>query len=117
MVPAGVPSPLPPAILPFPFRVRFNFAANAEPVWQEPESATVKLDQAVFAGLSPGSVGLYQVNFRVPQPPPGAPACFIEGVQSNLTVTLAGGTSSDGVKLCVGVGDASVIAWQYSLAH
>ncbi|MBC7927297.1 MAG: hypothetical protein H7039_16735, partial [Bryobacteraceae bacterium] len=30
---------------------------------------------AIYAGLVPGEVGLYQVNLRVPAVPAGLPAC------------------------------------------
>jgi uncharacterized protein (TIGR03437 family) len=54
-----------------------------------------------FAGMSPGSVGLYNVNFVVP-PPSGALAeCDDLSVSSNLTVTLIATTSFDGASICV----------------
>jgi uncharacterized protein (TIGR03437 family) len=53
-----------------------------------------------YSGLVPGYAGLYQVNFIVPQPPAGLQACS-GGVVSNLTVSVGGLTSFDGVRICV----------------
>lgn len=85
--------------------VRYDFHPNAQPQlvyifdaakWQAP----------LFAGLVPGSVGLYQVNVRIPEPPPGTPAC--DGyVGTNLTITvmaLSYPGSMDGVGVCVDMG-------------
>jgi uncharacterized protein (TIGR03437 family) len=55
-----------------------------------------------FIGMSPGSVGLYNVNFVVPPPPAALAECDEISVSSNLTVTLIGGFSSfDGAAICV----------------
>ena len=55
-----------------------------------------------FIGMSPGSVGLYQVNFAVPPPSAALTECDEISVSSNLTVTLLGGFSSfDGAAICV----------------
>ena len=54
-----------------------------------------------FVGMSPGSVGLYQINFVVPPPPAGLRECDNISVNSNLTVTLMAGTSFDGAGICV----------------
>jgi uncharacterized protein (TIGR03437 family) len=63
-----------------------------------------------FAGLTPGFVGLYQINFLILSPPVGVSACApsrgvganpFASVLSNLTVTLVGTTSFDGAAICV----------------
>jgi len=54
----------------------------------------------LYSGLTPGFVGLYQINFVVPPPPAGIQACF-GTVQSNLTVSVGGQTSFDGAGICV----------------
>ena len=65
----------------------------------------------VFVGLTPGFAGLYQINFVVPTTPaPVAPCVRSLGwgadpfahVLTNLTVTVIGATSFDGVAICVG---------------
>ena len=55
----------------------------------------------VFSGLAPGFVGLYQVNFIVPQPPPSHLPCGPADIQSNLTVSIGGDISFDGAGICV----------------
>ena len=102
-VPAGSPAPLPPASLRFPLRISLNFTPNAPPVWWATVSSTMIFDQAVFAGLTPGFAGLYQVNFTVPKPPAGTPACLTSNVLSNVTVTLLPGGTFDGAQFCVQV--------------
>lgn len=54
----------------------------------------------MFAGLTPGSVGLYQVNFVIPSAPQPTFACG-NGISSNLTLTIVGATSFDGAGICV----------------
>lgn len=56
----------------------------------------------VYAGLSPGSVGLYQFNFVVPPPPSGTQPCG-DIVHSNLTISFVGPNSFDGAGICVAV--------------
>jgi hypothetical protein len=84
----------------------FDFSPNAGPSTpsQRRDPGTPPLP--VFAGLSPGSAGLYQVNFVVPIPPPGTPACF-GTVHSNLTVSVIGANSTDGVGICVTSSDGT----------
>ena len=63
----------------------------------------IDIKKPVFAGATPGYVGLYQVNFVVPPIPSGTPACveppqFPAGqnvVESNLTVSIGGAFSFD----------------------
>jgi hypothetical protein len=57
------------------------------------------------AWLTPGFVGLYQVNVGLPSTFPGVPSCG-QGepqskIQSNLTINLGGPYSSDGAAICV----------------
>jgi hypothetical protein len=54
----------------------------------------------VFAGLTPGFVGLYQVNFVIPTIANRVLACG-PGITSNLTLTVIGLTSFDGAGICV----------------
>jgi len=92
------------------FNLDFNYQVNALPT----KPFTVEPDRVplvpLFAGLAPGFVGLYQVNFVVPtQPPNGTPLCTAAGAagpgadiaQSNLTVSIGGQFSFDGAGICV----------------
>jgi uncharacterized protein (TIGR03437 family) len=62
-----------------------------------------------FQGLSPGSVGLYQINVTLPEVASGVESCSLPGtvgpggafVSSNLTLMIKGGASSDSVGICV----------------
>ena len=55
----------------------------------------------LFAGLTPGFVGLYQVNFVVPAVPASLQPCSPGGPASNLTIILSGFSSRDVVGICV----------------
>lgn len=88
-------------------RLDFVFGSNVKPrdIRRLNDAATIKPN---YAGLVPGLVGLYQINFQVPSLPSQLPKCD-ELTKSNLTVTLGlppsdlrgGGGSFDGVGICV----------------
>lgn len=86
------------------FTLDFNYHPNALP--SRPLSTG---PQPIFAGTTPGYVGLYQVNFVVPPVPAGTPPCVDASmlqppynvVQSNLTVSIGGQFSFDGARICV----------------
>lgn len=62
-----------------------------------------------FSGLTPGEVGLYQINFTVQAPSIAAPSCS-EGLEPNLTiklVTALSGAVSDSAEMCVDTGGAN----------
>jgi uncharacterized protein (TIGR03437 family) len=92
------------------FNLDFNYGVNAlptKPFTGRPDSIPLL---PLFAGLAPGYVGLYQVNFTVPPGPPNGisqcalPATFAPGAkvaQSNLTVSIGGQFSFDGAGICV----------------
>jgi hypothetical protein len=84
----------------------FDFFPNAGPSKPNQRRDPGTPPVPVFAGLSPGSAGLYQVNFIVPTPPPGTPTCF-GTVHSNLTVSVIGANSTDGAGICVTVSDGA----------
>ncbi len=88
------------------FGLDFNFRPNA--------LATKPLADApppLYAGATPGYVGLYQINFVVPPAPAGTPPCADASalpvgsnvVQSNLTVSVGGAFSFDAARICVAV--------------
>ncbi len=85
--------------------VEFNYAVNAPPSNGIPAPfATCALGVTcpvppAFAGLTSGSVGLYQVNVVVP-PSKNVFPCGA-GVVSNLTISLIGQSSFDGAGICV----------------
>jgi len=86
------------------FALDYNYHPNALPSRPLPTGS-----QPVFAGTTPGYVGLYQVNFVVPPVPAGTPPCMDTStlfppynvVQSNLTVSVGGQFSFDGARICV----------------
>ncbi len=85
-----------------PYQVGFNFQANALPL-APPQSVAAP----VYAGLTPGRPGLYQINFVVPPIPAGLPACYTgEGasfVNTNLAVSIGRFAFTDGALICVSV--------------
>jgi uncharacterized protein (TIGR03437 family) len=95
------------------YTMDFSYRRNALPTRPPPiEADGPAVPQPLYAGATPGYVGLYQVNFIVPPVPPGTPACAeIVGPQpptanmvySNLTVSVGGRFSFDGAGICVAV--------------
>jgi hypothetical protein len=88
------------------FALDFSFHPNTLPSRPLPVGPP-----PLFAGTTPGYVGLYQVNFVVPPVPAGTPPCVDTSalplgsnvVQSNLTVSVGGAYSFDGARICVAV--------------
>jgi uncharacterized protein (TIGR03437 family) len=92
------------------FNLDFNYSVNAlatKPVQTSPDRILI---HPLYAGLAPGYVGLYQVNFTVPQGPQNGiahcalPGSFAPGSnvpQSNLTVSIGGQFSFDGAGIRV----------------
>jgi uncharacterized protein (TIGR03437 family) len=80
-------------------QVRFDFTVDAAPS----ERTDIQLP-TIPAYLTPGQVGLYQINVQLPASFPDVPPCSTTdaaGVRSNLTIDLNGAFSYDGAPICV----------------
>jgi uncharacterized protein (TIGR03437 family) len=111
-VKTGAPAPLPAPVVAEPIVVQFDFHPNAGPSrpYVNPLIMTPVFPGPVFAGLTPGQVGLYQLNVRIPDTLPAVLPCTRSGgvvygltgtVTSNLTINIAGLASFDGAAICV----------------
>jgi len=98
VVPTGHASPNPAATTDVPFKL--DFPANASP--SAPAIGLDPQDAKRFVGLTPGSVGLFQINFAVPPVPAGTPPCG-GLVRSNFTISIGDADSFDGAAICVAV--------------
>jgi uncharacterized protein (TIGR03437 family) len=106
-VPAGQVTPTPPPRAHNSFHLQFNFGPNAGP--GRPYGEPAALPKPEFVGLTPGEVGVYQINVRIPDAIPPVPPCGGSGagrwpVLSNLTITVSGdiyNDTFDGAALCV----------------
>jgi uncharacterized protein (TIGR03437 family) len=108
----GQASPAPAATVSSRLYLQFDFRSNAMP--SPPyidHAAVIPPPSATFAGLTPGQVGLYQINVRIPSSIPAVESCgsscshvactVYNTVQSNLTIDIGGNTSFDGAAICV----------------
>ena len=102
VVPTGWAAAQPAPVTQETFQLNFDYRSNAPPYRPVCATPAACLEaEPVFAGLSPGYAGLYQVNFIVPPPPAGTPPCDGSTITSNLTVSLLGSDSFDGARICV----------------
>lgn len=105
-VPTGQATPAIAPEAPNVVEVNFEYGANEGPSRGLPLSLTVCsttpncVFTPSFAGLTPGTVGLYQINFVIPGSTQGVIPCG-PVVTSNLTLTVVGLTSFDGTGICV----------------
>jgi len=88
VVPAGTPSPNPPAVATRHFSLILNYGC-----------ATKRTVTPDFVGLTPGLVGLYQVNFVVPEPVVCSPPSAFNFSGGNLTLLSDDWVSSSTVWL------------------
>ncbi len=97
-VPSGTPSPISPARAETVGLVFLNFQPGAAP------GSTGGIPaEPLFAGLTPGLVGLYQLNVKLPdQIPPDARPCGPgSGEAKIMTLTIFGAQNFDGAQICV----------------
>lgn len=96
-VTTGAVTPTPaPVLVAAPFwAVDFDFRPNAVPT---PPVARVA---PLFVGLTPGQVGLYQINVQIPETLPAISACYPARYNSNVTIDIGGTDSFDGAPICV----------------
>jgi uncharacterized protein (TIGR03437 family) len=91
---AGDVTPTPAPVVSGGIGIRFDFRPNAG------ATSLLEAQATAPAYLTPGQVGLYQVNVRLPSAFPAVQSCG-GNVQSNLTITLSSSWSSDGAAICV----------------
>ena len=108
----GQASPTPAATLASFLYFQFDFRTNATPSRPYINPLILAPIQApIFAGLTPGQVGLYQINLRIPSSIPAVGSCgttcshtkctVYNTVQSNLTIDIGANASFDGAAICV----------------
>ena len=110
----GGASPTPAAASSSLLYLRFDFRLNAGPSrpYVNPLIvAPVPTPVPIFAGLTPGQIGLYQINVRIPSTVPTMAKCgaicgpgkctMYNAVQSNLTIDIGASASFDGAPICV----------------
>ncbi len=80
--------------------LEFSFLASPRP-WNglPPDSPNVVVVEPEYMGLAPGQIGLYQINFVMPKVPPDLRRCR-SSPDSNVTISVAGFYSFDGVGFC-----------------
>ena len=94
--------------------LQFDFRTNASPSrpYVNPLiMAPIPTPGPVFAGLTPGQVGLYQINVTIPSTIPAVDKCgstcshvactTYNTVTSNLTIDIGANLSWDGAAICV----------------
>ena len=98
---SGEATPLPAPVVEVYTDFTYNFTGESSP--HLPLRNEVNRKATLFAGLTPGSVGLYQVNFMVPELPLQFQKRCDTFLSTNLTVSIGGLRSFDGVAICVRV--------------
>jgi uncharacterized protein (TIGR03437 family) len=114
VVQTGGASPAAPAVTGRNFWLQFDFYPNAAPsVPYVSGTGQWAVVDPVFVGLTPGQVGLYQINVIIPKAPMSLLPCstfdgttgsvitLFNVIGSNLTINIRGYSSFDGAAICV----------------
>ena len=105
-IPAGQPAPVPaPTVIGNDFGITFAYSGEGVPSLQE---RPIQASNPLFVGLTPGQVGLYQVNFIV-EPPAATPTDCSGPDQANLSVQLFTSASIATARICVDAGSTPMV--------
>lgn len=98
----GVPAPFGVSLPAGHFQLSYAYRAGGPlPPIEAPAIPESEPAHPVYVGLVGGFVGLYQINFVVPHPPPGTFACDGSTVFTNAAVSVQGTQSMDNASFCV----------------
>ena len=84
--------------------VRLAFSTLLALEWLAPNGGVIERRDIApsYAGLAPGSIGLYQLNIVIPSPPVGVLSCGPSAANGNLRMILplSFGSSPEAVEIC-----------------